>query len=96
MMLYRELDSLEDEATLSQFEAGLVDRFGKLPQTSQELLEVVRLRWVAIELGMERIILKSQKMICHFISDQKSPSINPPVFGQVLQYVQAKSAQPAA
>ncbi len=89
MMLYRELDSLEDEATLLQFEAGLVDRFGKLPQTSQELLEVVRLRWEAIELGMERIILKSQKMICHFISDQKSPFYQSPVFGQVLQYVQA-------
>lgn len=88
MLLYRELDNLESEEALVQFEAGLVDRFGKLPPESIELIEVVRLRWVAIELGMERIILKNQKMVCHFISNPQSPFYQSPAFGKVLQYVQ--------
>jgi transcription-repair coupling factor (superfamily II helicase) len=88
MLLYRELDNLESEEALVQFEAGLLDRFGKLPPESIELIEVVRLRWVAIELGMERIILKNQKMVCHFISNPQSPFYQSPTFGKVLQYVQ--------
>lgn len=88
MLLYRELDNLESEEALVQFEAGLVDRFGKLPPESQELIEVVRLRRVAIDLGMERIILKHQKMVCHFVSDPQSAYYQSPVFGKVLQYVQ--------
>ena len=88
MLLYRELDNLESEEALVQFEAGLLDRFGKLPPESLELIEVVRLRWSAIELGMERIILKNQKMVCHFISNPQSPFYQSPTFGKVLQYVQ--------
>jgi transcription-repair coupling factor (superfamily II helicase) len=88
MLLYRELDNLETEEALVQFEAGLADRFGKLPIESIELIEVVRLRWVAIRLGMEKIILKNQKMVCHFISDPQSVFYQSPAFSQVLHYVQ--------
>lgn len=88
MLLYRELDNLETEESLVKFEAGLLDRFGKLPNQSKELLEVVRLRWLAIDLGIERIILKDKKMICYFISDQQSPYYQSPIFTKVLQFVQ--------
>jgi transcription-repair coupling factor (superfamily II helicase) len=43
---------------------------------------------VAVELGMERIILKHHKMVCHFISDPQSIYYQSPTFGKVLQYVQ--------
>lgn len=88
MLLYRELDSMETEENLQQYEASLVDRFGKLPAPSVELLEVVRLRWVAISLGIERIILKNKKMICYFISDQESLYYKSEVFTRVLSFVQ--------
>jgi transcription-repair coupling factor (superfamily II helicase) len=88
MLLYRELDNLETEEALVQFEAGLVDRFGKLPAESRELIEVVRLRRVAIYLGMERVTLKHEKMVCHFISNPQSAYYQSAIFGKVLQYVQ--------
>jgi len=88
MLLYRELDNVETEEALVLFEAGLADRFGKLPNESIELIEVVRLRWAAIQLGMEKIILKNKKMICQFISDPQSPFYQSPVFGKLLKYVQ--------
>ncbi len=88
MLLYRELDNMETEDNLQQFELGLIDRFGKLPQASKELLEVVRLRWVAIAIGIERIVLKNKKMICYFIADQQSPYYQSPAFTKVLQYIQ--------
>jgi len=88
MLLYRELDNLETEDALVQFEVGLVDRFGKLPTESLELIEVVRLRRAAVELGMEKIILKHNKMVCQFISNPQSAYYQSPVFGKVLQFVQ--------
>jgi transcription-repair coupling factor (superfamily II helicase) len=88
MLLYRELDNIETEEALVQFEAGLADRFGKLPTESIELIEVVRLRRVAVELGIEKIILKHHKMVCQFISDAQSVYYQSPVFGKVLQFVQ--------
>ncbi len=88
MMLYRELDNQENEVQLQKYEASLVDRFGELPQSSKELLNVVRLRWLAIGLGIERIVLKHQKMICYFPADQKSLYYQSDAFGKILKYVQ--------
>ena len=88
MLLYRELDNIETEEALVQFEAGLADRFGKLPLESIELIEVVRLRRTAVGLGIEKIIMKHHKMVCQFISDPQSVYYQSPIFGKVLQFVQ--------
>ncbi|MBU0763221.1 MAG: transcription-repair coupling factor, partial [Bacteroidetes bacterium] len=86
--LYRELDSIETEERLQAFEKQLTDRFGKLPEQSRELLNVVRLRKLAIDLGFEKIILKNDVFIGHFVSDPQSAYYRSPVFGKMLQYVQ--------
>ncbi len=88
MLLYRELDNIETEEELKKYREGLIDRFGKLPSESNELLEVVRLRWKAIHLGMEKIILKNKKMICYFVSDQQSPFYQSADFMKIVQYIQ--------
>jgi transcription-repair coupling factor (superfamily II helicase) len=88
MLLYRELDNIETDAELQKYKAGLIDRFGKLPTESHELLEVVKLRWKAVKLGMEKIILKNGKMICYFISDQQSLFYKSPDFMKIVQFIQ--------
>jgi transcription-repair coupling factor (superfamily II helicase) len=93
MSLYRELDNIETEEELVRFETQITDRFGKIPEPARELLEVVRLRWTAIGIGIERIILKNSKMICYFISDQKSPFYQSPAFTSVLSWVQQNPAK---
>ncbi len=88
MLLYRELDSIENAQQLDQFKAGLVDRFGKMPRESAELLEVVQLRWKAIELSMEKVVLKNKTMICYFVADQQSKFYSSADFMKIVQYVQ--------
>lgn len=88
MLLYRELDNLENEEQLKLFKTGLIDRFGKMPQESNELLEVVQLRWKAIELSMEKIILKNKNMICYFVSDQQSKFYQSAEFMKIVQFIQ--------
>jgi len=87
LKLYRELDSTRDEAALQQFEARLVDRFGPLPRAAKELLNVVRLRWEAIRLGMERVKVKNGLMIVHFVGEENSPYYKSDAFMHLLQQV---------
>ncbi len=93
MMLYRELDNIEDQEQLDEYRKGLEDRFGKLPRESCELLDILPLRWKAIDLGMEKIILKNKKMICYFVSDQKSNFYQSQQFVQIVQYIQKSTAK---
>lgn len=88
MSLYRELDNIEKEEELTRFETRLTDRFGKIPEPALQLFEIVRLRWMSINLGIERIILKNNKMICHFINDQKSPFYQSQTFTSIIGWIQ--------
>ncbi len=88
LKLYRELDNIEEEQKLQEFEQMLIDRFGNLPKPTKELFQVVRLRWKGIELGMEKIILKNEKLICYFISNQDSAFYQSPVFSGILSFLQ--------
>jgi transcription-repair coupling factor (superfamily II helicase) len=86
--LYRELDNIETEENLNAFQENLIDRFGNIPSQTSELINVVRLRWNAIDLGIEKIILKNKKMVAYFISDQESAFYKSPVFSRILNYIQ--------
>ena len=87
LKLYRELDSLKDEAALQGFGQRLADRFGPLPRAAQELLQVVRLRWEAIRLGMERVKVKNGLMIVQFVGEQQSPYYQSETFRTLLERI---------
>ena len=93
LKLYRELDSTKDEAALQAFESRLADRFGPLPREAQELLNVVRLRWEAIRLGIERVKVKNGLMILHFVGEQNSPYYKSDTFMELLRKVTQNPAR---
>jgi len=86
--LYTELNSIKTEEELQKFEVRLVDRFGELPTQAVDLLNSVRIKWIASKIGLEKIVMKQGKMIGYFIADQKSDFYNTTAFTRVLQYVQ--------
>ncbi|MFW6226710.1 MAG: TRCF domain-containing protein, partial [Bacteroidota bacterium] len=88
LRLYRQLDNINETEELEKFEQMLEDRFGPLPKPTKELMQVVRLRWLGNSLGMEKIILKYSKMVCHFVSNQESGFYQSPVFTHILQFFQ--------
>ncbi len=93
MRLYRELDNTSTEEELSAFASKLTDRFGPLPEQTIALMDIVRLRWKAIRLGIEKIVIRNKKMICYFISDQDSSYYQSSTFSKVLGYVQRESSK---
>ena len=88
--LYRELDSIQNEQALILFKNKLIDRFGTLPEQGEELLQVVRLRWLCIRLGIEKIVLKQGRMTLYFPSNPHSPYYQSETFGKILRFVVAR------
>ncbi len=95
LLLYRELDNVSKEDELALFQSKLRDRFGPLPIEVSELINVVRMRWAAMQLGFEKITLKNNKMISYFLSKQDSDYYNSPMFKAVLLYAQKTPKQSA-
>ena len=88
LKIYRELDHLKDEDELQQFIHKLKDRFGPLPNQLDGLINLLRLRWLAIQLGMEKLILKAGIMICFYVSNKESRFYKSQSFVEMLNFVQ--------
>ncbi|HLG02797.1 MAG TPA: transcription-repair coupling factor [Bacteroidia bacterium] len=89
LALYRQLDDSETEDELARFEAMLRDRFGPVPEPVVELIDTVRLRWLGMEVGFEKIVLKNGRMSGYFVSSHESPYYQSETFTRVLKFVQA-------
>jgi transcription-repair coupling factor (superfamily II helicase) len=87
LSLYQALDNLKDKAALEAFSTQLVDRFGPLPIAVKELLFSFELRWLAEELGMERLVIKSEKLVGYFISNPQSPFYETETFTLLLNKI---------
>lgn len=84
--LYNQLSLLKTEEDLQKFESEIIDRFGGFPTQVEDLLNSVRIKWIAKQLGIERIILKKKRMLCYFIADQQSEFYNTSTFKDVINY----------
>ncbi|MAU71631.1 MAG: transcription-repair coupling factor [Pseudozobellia sp.] len=87
--LYTELNSVNDENELQKFESQLVDRFGELPSEAEDLLNSVRIKWIANQIGIEKVVMKKSKLIGYFVADQQSAFYQSATFTRVLQFVQS-------
>jgi transcription-repair coupling factor (superfamily II helicase) len=88
LSLYKELSELESEEDIVDFQTKLEDRFGALPEEAVDLLNSVRLKWLARSLGLERLVLKKKRMVGYFLADQQSEFFQSSHFTRVLSYVQ--------
>ena len=87
--LYRELDSLSDEDTLLAYQKRLIDRFGKLPEEAEQLLNVVRLRWICCRLGIEKVMLKQERLSIYFIT-KNNKYWQSEEFSKVVEFVMTR------
>ncbi len=88
LSLYKELDSIENDDQLANFSKKMIDMFGQIPESTRELILSIKLRKMARNIGFEKLSLKNNKLIIHFISDPHSDYFSSEHFAKVLNYVQ--------
>ena len=87
MLLYRELDRIENDDDLAAYRQRMIDRFGPVPRPGEELMHVVSLRRMGKRLGCEKIMLKQGTMQMQFVSNVESPFYRSAMFSKVINYV---------
>jgi len=88
--LYRQLDEINSDDELDRFREMLTDRFGKLPVATVQLLLVVRLRRLAMQAGVEKIVLKKSTMIIYFVSNPEARFYRTELFQRIIANIQRK------
>ncbi len=86
--LYTQLNQVKTEEGLHKFETGLIDRFGELPVQVSDLLNSVRIKWIANSMGLEKIVMRNGKLLGYFIADQQSAFYQSATFSRVLTMAQ--------
>jgi transcription-repair coupling factor (superfamily II helicase) len=87
--LYRELDNLLNEEALIEYKKRLIDRFGTLPEEAEQLLNVVRLRWLCCEMGIEKVLLKQENLTLYFTRHNKL-YWHSEIFTKILSYIYSR------
>lgn len=87
LSIYKELDNAESEDELFNFEKRIVDRFGPLPEQVYGLFDAIRLRWMAKKIGLEKVVLKNERLIGYFTGSEDSTYYNSPAFTHVLNFI---------
>ena len=86
--LYRQLDNMERPEQVEEFRVELRDRFGAIPDVSEELIKVVPLRFEAKKAGIERLVLKNGQMRAYFVGAENKAYYQSRAFGRVLEWLQ--------
>ncbi|MFN3839285.1 MAG: transcription-repair coupling factor [Cyclobacteriaceae bacterium] len=87
LQLYARLDNIKNEEELTKFSGELRDRFGELPSSVKELVNTVRLRWIAEKAGFEKLSLKKGLLKGYFVSNNEA-FFNSETFEKILLFIQ--------
>ncbi|GAA4306181.1 transcription-repair coupling factor [Nibribacter koreensis] len=91
LQMYSKLDSVKDLESLNKLVAGMVDRFGPMPEQVEQLVTIVKMRWEACHLGFEKLTLKKETLKGYIPSQNNDPFFQSETFSRILQYVQQHS-----
>lgn len=91
LLLYKELNNLTSEEELDRYRERMIDRFGPLPLATQELINTITLRRMAKEFGIEKLVLKQDKMVLNFSGNQDNPFYKSENFMKIIRYTQIHS-----
>ena len=57
------------------------------------LLDIVRIKWIAVRLGIEKIFLKNNLLIANFVSDPDSQFYKSTLFVSIMSFINRKQKE---
>ncbi len=93
LIFYKKLEACENEDDIDKFSIEIIDRFGPIPNELERLIDSLRLRWIAKDLGLEKVVIKNSKMIAWLVYQQESEYYSGKTFSRLLNYIQNNPSQ---
>lgn len=87
LTLYQNLAELENQEQLDKFQSDLEDRFGKMPQEGLNLMKSVALKWLAADVGFEKIVMKNGVFLGYFPSNPQDKFYQSEKFRNIISYL---------
>ena len=87
LSLYKELDSTEREEDLCKFRDRMIDRFGPMPQQTEDLIQTIRLRWLAKRIGFVKLVLRKERLAAYFPGDPESGYYQSEQFTSIIEFI---------
>ncbi|MGE8555214.1 MAG: transcription-repair coupling factor [Chryseobacterium jejuense] len=93
LLLYQKLAEINNEKDLHQFELELIDRFGALPKEAVNLLKSVSLKWLAADIGFEKIVMKNGVFLGYFPGNPQDKFYQTDRFRHIINYLTRNPAE---
>lgn len=93
LLLYQKLAEIDNETDLQKFESELTDRFGTLPDEAINLLKSVALKWLAADIGFEKIVMKNGIFLGYFPTNPQDKFYQTNQFRHIITYLTQHPAQ---
>ena len=93
LSLYNQLDNIEKEEELQEFQKSMLDRFGPMPEEVENLFKIARIRWKAEQIGFEKLTLKNNILKGYFVSQERTEYFQTDKFGKILDYIKNNPKQ---
>ncbi len=93
LLLYQKIAEIDNEKDLEKFESELIDRFGDLPKEAINLLKSVSLKWLAADIGFEKIVMKNGVFLGYFPSNPQDKFYQTNKFRTIINYLTKNPAE---
>lgn len=93
LLLYQKLAEINNENDLHKFELELIDRFGALPKEAVNLLKSVSLKWLAADIGFEKIVMKNGVFLGYFPGNPQDKFYQTDRFRHIINYLTRNPAE---
>ena len=86
LSLYQKLAEIENKEDLHKLELELIDRFGALPSEAINLLKSVELKWIAADIGFDKIVVKNGTFLGYFPPNPQDKFYQSEKFRNIISY----------
>ena len=93
LSLYQKLADIQSAKELEQFENELIDRFGTLPDEATNLLKSVELKWLAAEIGFDKLVVKNKVFLGYFPANPQDKFYQSEKFKKIIAYLTQNPAE---
>ncbi len=92
MRIYSKMSSLQTKKELDDYLLEVEDRFGKLPVQILNIVDGIRLQWVAKRFGISKLVINKDKLKAYFVSKDHVHFYDTQLFGQFISIVNSEKA----